>query len=156
MPLTVVYAHEMPSAVSRQSIFLAGPSPRGEEDFNWRPDAVELLASAGFEGQVFSPLPRNGEWSKDYYGQIHWELEYLEKSTVIMFWVPRNLEKLPGFTTNVEFGLYVRSGKITLGFPKDAPKTRYLEAVANLEDVSVSNSLGETVARTLRLLRKLA
>jgi hypothetical protein len=153
MSLSVIYAHEVPAEISPHSIFLAGPSPRGDGVFNWRPEAIELLASAGFTGQVFSPLPRDGEWSKDYYGQIAWELEYLERAAVIMFWIPRDLEHLPGFTTNVEFGLYVKSGKIVLGFPKGAPKTRYLEYVANTANVSASNSLGETVAKALRLLR---
>lgn len=153
MSLIEVFAHEAPGVVSRNSIFLAGPSPRGQEGLNWRPDAVALLQSAGFAGQVFQPLPRDGQWSEDYFGQTHWELKYLEEVTVIMFWVPRDLVKLPGFTTNVEFGLYAKSGKIVVGFPKGAPKTRYLEVVANLANVPVSNTLGETVARTLRLLR---
>lgn len=153
MSLTEIFAYEVPAQVSRHSIFLAGPSPRGQEGLNWRPDAVALLQSAGFTGQVFQPLPRDGQWADDYFGQINWELEYLEKATVIMFWVPRDLVKLPGFTTNVEYGMYVKSGKIAVGFPKGAPKTRYLEVLANLANVSVSNSLGETVAKTLRLLR---
>lgn len=152
MSLTEIFAYEVPAQVSRHSIFLAGPSPRDQETLNWRPDAVALLRSAGFTGQVFQPLPRDGVWAKEYLDQVSWEVEYLKKVTVIMFWVPRDLVKLPGFTTNVEYGRYLESGKIVLGFPKGAPKTRYLEAVANLENLSVSNTLGETVARTLRLL----
>jgi hypothetical protein len=37
------------------------------------------------------------------------------------------LETLPGFTTNVEFGRYVGSGRCVYGRPEGAPHTRYLD-----------------------------
>jgi hypothetical protein len=62
-----------------------------------------------------------------YPNQVEWEFAGLEGSTVVAFWVPRDLETLPGFTTNVEFGRYVGSGRCTYGRPDHAPKTRYLD-----------------------------
>ena len=44
-----------------------------------------------------------------------------------MFWVPRDPTTLPGFTTNVEFGRYVGSGRCVYGRPDRAPHTRYLD-----------------------------
>jgi hypothetical protein len=62
-----------------------------------------------------------------YLDQVEWEYECLELSDLIVFWVPRDLKKLPGFTTNVEFGRYIASGKVLYGRPYEAPKTRYLD-----------------------------
>ena len=58
---------------------------------------------------------------------MEWEYEGLERCSVIAFWVPRVLDTLPGFTTNVEFGRYVGSGRCVYGRPDHAHKTRYLD-----------------------------
>lgn len=34
---------------------------------------------------------------------------------------------MPGSTTNVEFGYWVKSGKVLYGRPKDAVKVKYLD-----------------------------
>jgi hypothetical protein len=155
-----LYAHEHPKQTSKKAhrpklgIFLAGPSPRGEEDYSWRPEALKYLAKKKFPGTVYIPLPRNGEWSKDYDGQVDWELKYLNEATVIAFWIPRDLKRLPAFTTNVEFGLYVRSGKIILGYPKGAPKMRYPHLLAQKNNVSVFHTLSATLDAAVKLAKK--
>ena len=105
--MRIVFAHEHPKVKRPDSIFLAGPSPRGKEDYNWRPEALDLLTELGFSGTVYVPLPRDGEWTDNYDGQIDWELEYLDAAGARVFWIPRSAE-LPGFTTNVEYGLYLK------------------------------------------------
>ncbi len=77
-------------------------------------------------------VPESADWKLqgEYLDQIHWEWEGLNQATVIAFWVPRQLDTLPAFTTNVEFGLYAASGKVLLGCPHNAPKMRYLEELA--------------------------
>jgi hypothetical protein len=44
-----------------------------------------------------------------------------------VFWVPRDLVTFPGFTTNVEFGRYVGSGRCIYGRPPGSPQTKYLD-----------------------------
>jgi hypothetical protein len=126
--MEVIYAHEHPVSRPGLSIFLAGPSPRGNSDYDWRPEALDCLSSASFAGTVYVPLPRNGLYLPDYdhNAQVDWELKYLEDCDAIAFWIPRDVLKLPGFTTNVEFGLFVRTGKIVLGYPLEAQKMKYL------------------------------
>lgn len=148
----VLYAHEKLEGIPAQSIFLAGPSPRDKEHYSWRPEALKILKNAGFKGTVFVPLPRSGEWSRDYDSQVGWELEHLEMASVVVFWIPRDLETLPAFTTNVEFGLYVKSGKIVLGFPEDAPKMRYLVYLAKKYNASVYHTLEETLKGATSIL----
>src|SRR6185437_2708590 len=94
------------------SIFLAGPTPRKEEVPSWRPDALKVLESLGFQGTVYIP-EHEGRTKEgyDYLTQVEWEYECLEGAGVICFWVPRKTPDMPAFTTNVEFGRYVGSGR---------------------------------------------
>jgi hypothetical protein len=58
---------------------------------------------------------------------VEWEYAGLEGCSVVAFWVPRDVQSLPGFTTNVEFGRYVGSGRCVYGRPENAPHTKYLD-----------------------------
>ena len=141
--MEVVYALEHPAAIPVRSIFLAGPSPRGNEEHNWRVEALTILENQAFEGTVYVPLPRNGEYRADYdhNAQIDWELFYLDRAHVIAFWIPRDVQKLPGFTTNVEFGHYVASTRAILGYPPHAQKMKYLHRLAELHQVEIFKNL---------------
>jgi hypothetical protein len=109
------------------SIFLAGPTPRTDQVVSWRRQALQILRQIGFSGAVLIPERRDWVSSFDYIDQVEWEFTCLEAATVIAFWIPRDLVSLPGFTTNVEFGRYVGSGKLVYGRPASAPKNRYLD-----------------------------
>lgn len=63
------------------------------------------------------------------------------------FWMPRHLETLPGFTSNVEFGRYVGSGRVVYGRPEGAPHTRYLDW---LYQKLTGNEPGRTLEGTLK------
>jgi Nucleoside 2-deoxyribosyltransferase like len=109
------------------SIFLAGPTPRTDRVVSWRIPALEILQQIGFSGTVLIPERHDWAHSFDYLDQVEWEFACLEAATVIVFWIPRDPIALPGFTTNVEFGRYVGSGKCVYGRPDSAPKNRYLD-----------------------------
>lgn len=132
------------------SLFLAGPSPRRPDHHNWREEALDIL-SRSFTGTVFVPLPRDGNWADNYDDQIVWEIDHLRLADAIAFWVPRS-DDLPGFTTNVEFGLFLRSDKIVLGYPIGAPKMRYLHALAAMHGVPVRLTLPETLESAISML----
>jgi len=114
------------------SIFLAGPTPRSSDVQGWRQEALDILEEAKYSGVVFVPQDENWGWCGDYDLQVKWEWEALGRSARILFWVPRNLETMPAFTTNVEFGFMAAAwpDRVVLGFPEDAPKTRYLASIA--------------------------
>lgn len=151
--MNTLYAFET-QAGHGPSIFLAGPSPRGRGEHDWRKPALAWLEAQGFGGTVQIPLPRDGVYRADYdhAGQIDWELDHLETASVIVFWIPRDLESLPGFTTNVEFGRFSPSGRAVLGYPTGAPKMRYLHHIADLDGVPVFHTLEETLAAALQRL----
>lgn len=117
------------------SIFLAGPTPRSQDVPSWRPDALEILRELNFDGTVFVPERGNGESKIDYDDQVEWERAGLSNARAILFWVPRTLDNMPAFTTNVEFGYWLAKSpeRIVYGRPPDAPKNRYLDWLYAIE-----------------------
>jgi hypothetical protein len=81
-----------------------------------------------------------------YDPQVQWEWEALNQATVVVFWVPREVATLPGFTTNTEYGLLAGSSKLLLGFPAGAQKMRYLDRLAQRYHIPVHADLGELLA----------
>ncbi len=123
--MRVVYSdEEVPDTGLFMSLFLAGPTPRKKDVPSWRPEAIEILSKLNFSGIVFVPERRN--WTGfDYLDQVEWEWKALESCAKVVFWVPRNLETMPAFTTNVEFGRHV-VGSI-YGRPDGCPGNKYLD-----------------------------
>lgn len=113
--------------VTEPSIFLAGPTPRSLDVPSWRPQALELLKKIGYWGIVLVPEHQVRSDKADYYDQVEWEWQGLENAKAIAFWVPRELQTMPAFTTNVEFGSYIRSNRSVYGRPPEAQKCRYLD-----------------------------
>lgn len=116
-----------------KSIFLAGPTPRGENVISWRAEACEILMQLGFDGVVYVPEYSTWKPKDDYVDQAMWERIALTNATVILFWVPRKLPDMGAFTTNVEFGYWLHSGKVIYGRPNDASKIKYLDWLYKLD-----------------------
>ena len=134
----------------KKSIFLAGPSSRnnGDNITEWRKEACNILKEKGFDGVVFIPEPYIKE---DYDKQVEWENECLNMADCILFWVPRSID-LPGFTTNVEFGDWMKSGKVIFGAPNDAIKIRYLKYKAKQYFIPIRTNLEHTVEEALKYI----
>ena len=128
MDLQVNYS-DQEVILARKSIFLAGPTPRDEAVHSWRPYAIKLLREMGFDGVVYVPEYETGEVLHNYDNQIAWEWKALDQAGAILFWVPRNLETMPAFTTNVEFGYWVRDDRAFYGRPSSAVLVRYLDSL---------------------------
>ena len=128
-----------------KSIFLAGPTPRSLDTPSWRPTALQILEKLGFSGSVY--IPETSDWlpHEHYDDQVHWEWEALNLSTVVVFWVPRDLDTMPAFTTNIEFGLLADTGKLILGYPQTAPKMKYLDKLASRHGTQIFHTLESTL-----------
>lgn len=158
--MKVIYYYDEPPDSYAKSIFLAGPSPRTPDIQSWRPEALRILEAKGFDGVVFVPEPKPGnnsqyEWSK----APQWEHRMLDMADIVLFWVPRDIStlpngesKLPGFTTNVEFGYWANSGKAVLGNPPKAPDTRYLKFMADKFHAPTSLTLEDTIDKAIRMI----
>lgn len=152
--LTVFEVHTPNEAIGNtetSSIFLAGPTPRAtkypeaEIGRSWRPDAIELIRQKGIVEKVYNPEYITPKF--DYDHQVDWEFAALKAAKVILFWVPRDLKLMPGFTTNVEFGYWLgkQPEKVVLGFPPEADKMMYLKHMARLHGVPIFNTLEDTI-----------
>lgn len=122
-------------------MFLAGPSPRDKETKTWRPDFIRELFDSGFKGTIINPENKEFNEEFNYDKQVEWENNGLNTADLIVFWVPRDLDTLPGFTTNIEFGLWAKSGKCVLGYPADAEKMRYLHWLAEKNKIPIYNDI---------------
>ena len=158
MTINIVWAREPVPA--GKSVFLAGPTPRASEVPSWRPAAIELIEAAWIDPEpltVLTPESRGGVRANEYDDQVEWEAAGLDSASAIMFWIPRDLRTMPAFTTNVEFGLYVRSGRTVLGCPPTCPnpeRNRYLIWTARRYGAPVTTSLDTTVATALDIARR--
>lgn len=111
----------------KKSIFLAGPTPRDENTISWRIDVCDRLEKLGFDGVVYNPEYSSWKPKSSYIDQAEWEREALIEATVILFWIPRDLKDMPAFTTNVEFGYWLHTGKVIYGRPDNSVKNKYLD-----------------------------
>lgn len=155
--IDVVYARE-PLPESGPVVFLAGPTPRSGEVASWRPAALDLIASA-WDGPdrltVFTPESRGGIRAREYHDQVEWEAAALNSATAILFWIPRDIATMPGFTTNVEFGLHIADGNVVLGCPPECAnpeRNRYLIWTAHQHGAPVTTTLAETVTTALGIV----
>ena len=136
------------------SVFLAGPTPRlGGPVLSWRPAAVDAI-SEQWTGSltVLTPESRGGVRAEHYDDQFEWETAARAAATVVLFWIPRDLAAMPGFTTNVEFGHDVTTGRAVLGCPPgcaNPERNRYLIALARRYGVPVCETLDDTVRTAL-------
>lgn len=128
------------------TVFLAGPTYRVMDRESWRVAAIRLFEKLGFNGVLFVPEPAAGYSWPERDVQIEWEHKYLDWSSWVLFWIPRDMDLLPGLTTNIEWGMYWDSGKANLGYPLGAPHMEYMDWCARKIGVPVRHTLEETVA----------
>ena len=152
--MKIIYAHQNIPENIHPSIFLAGPTPRDNSVKSWRPEAIEILISLGFDGTVLIPEAEDGVWKNEYDNKIEWEWSGLRAASCIAFWVPRDLATMPAFTTNIEWGKWYESGKVVLGYPDNTPKMSYFKYCAENNNISYSNNLIETLKRAIDKLNE--
>lgn len=158
----LVFAREPIPAAGHPSVFLAGPTPRAGDDIeSWRIAAIrEITAQWGDSPiTILTPESRSGVRAAHYDDQVSWETTARAAATAILFWIPRDLKTLPGFTTNVEFGLDITTGRVVLGCPPECPnpeRNRYLVWVARCHGAPVRETLPATVAAALDIARRTA
>jgi hypothetical protein len=134
----------------QKSVMLIGPTPRSADVPSWRPDAIKIFETLAFDGILFIPEAADWKAHDNYDAQINWELEAINQATVAMCWLPRTIETMPGFTTNVEFGHLATSGKLLFGHPKGADKVSYLRSLASRYHIPTYDSLESLVLATVK------
>lgn len=140
---TTIFAMEPTPPPPTRLVYLAGPVPRDSAVDSWHPEAIRELRRAGYEGMVIVPRTRPRRRAEDSDAQMRWEHAAMTRADAILFWIPRALWELPGLTSNLEWGIWHRSGKVVLGAPADAPRMSYLRFYADLAGAPQAHSLSE-------------
>ena len=141
---------------NKKSIFLAGPTPRGENVESWRTKACQIIEKYGFDGIVYVPEYSSWKPKTDYVDQAQWERDALANSSVIAFWIPRFLPDMPAFTTNVEFGYWLHTGKVLYGRPDEAKKIKYLDWLYKTDmNIEPFNNLEDLLINSVELANKI-
>lgn len=135
------------------SIFLAGPTPRDISVKSWRPDFISALEKKGFKGSIYAPENRVLGSPYDFNKQISWEVKGLNKANLVVFWIPRNLKDMPAFTTNIEFGEFMHSNKIVVGFPPESVNNRYIGKRCKMHKIPLFDSIEKMVNYICKLER---
>lgn len=138
--MRVIYAGEQLHK-SKFNIFLAGPTPREITVQSWRPEFIETLKNKGFQGTVIAPENRVLGSPYDFDSQIPWEVNGLNAATLVVFWIPRKLDTMPAFTTNIEFGEFMHSGKVIVGYPPDSVNNRYVGKRCSMHNIPLFDSI---------------
>lgn len=141
------------------SIFLAGPTLRNSSyELSWRNEACNILVGMKFKGIVYIPEFSKGENPFDFMKQAEWERMGLMNADIIVFYVPRKFPELPGFTTNVEFGMYLarRPDSVLFCSPEGAVKNQYLEWLYLRErpDGKIYHNLEEVLENAILYVNK--
>jgi hypothetical protein len=127
-------------------VFLAGPTPRDISVKSWRPEFIEALRAKGFKGSVIAPENRVLGSPYDFDTQVPWEVEGLNTANLIAYWIPRQLDTMPAFTTNIEFGEFMHSEKIAVGFPPDSVNNRYIGKRCEMHEIPLFQTIEGLVA----------
>lgn len=152
--MDVVYARCAFPSIAKKVLFLAGPTPRDSQTVSWRWEALKVLKELGFDGTVYVPEDEGGGMSGSYSDQIVWEGKALDRSDVVVFWVPRKMGTMPGLTTNDEFGAYKGRTRIVFGAPEEAEKVRYQRFYCEKLGIRCFATLEETLAAAVKLVGK--
>ncbi len=152
--MQVLYYYDQLPQTLTKSIFLAGPTYRGDKSKSWRKEALLLLEELKYDGVVIIPEPQSDiidDKLLEYNTTVEWERKMINACDIILFWIPRS-DELPGFTTNIEYGNFINSQKIVVGSPIDAPKVRYLQSMANELKMPWFDTLKDTLSYACNLI----
>lgn len=134
-------------------IFLAGPCPREHFENDWRIEAIDLFKKYNFSGDIANPT--NDHYDNNLFNQTNWEVETLYKSSLIFCWIPRDIKnKHYALTTNIEFGEFLDSNKIIVGFPDDSDNNDYLRIRCEMYGIKVYNNLDDMVKEAVKRFNK--
>lgn len=156
----VIYPPEY-KETSTSIIFLAGPI-QGAED--WQSEAIEIIHK--LNPNIIVASPRRGSTPDDliFDEQVDWETHFLNnasKNGVILFWLAREKEPVPGraFAQTSRAELFewkerhlTRGAKIALGIEEGFGGERYIKRRLGQEcpDITICSSLEETCQNALK------
>ena len=141
----IVKAPEPYDLTGKLGVFLAGTIDMGKGE-NWQPKAEEWLSDLD---NVVILNPRRLDWDdswkqtikdKQFRGQVEWELKSQEDAAIIfMYFAPGSQSPI----TLLEFGLFLKTGKVIPCCPEGYFRKGNLEVACNYYGVPLYEDLIE-------------
>jgi len=141
-----------PEAISQKiykesiNIFLAGSIEIGKAE-DWQQTCIDYLDKRWTEDAITLLNPRRKDWDSkwkqgaeepNFYQQVNWELNALDKSKyIIMYFDPNTKSPI----SLLELGLYAKSGKLLVCCPKGFYRRGNVEVVCEKYNIPFFNSL---------------
>ncbi|MEU4586598.1 hypothetical protein AB0F92_31760 [Kitasatospora aureofaciens] len=141
---------EAPEPDGRPAVFLAGATV-GCRD--WQSEAVDLFATAGFDGTVLNPRPSRNPATDPYraWQPFGWQDRNIRRTDVVLFWNPIGHVRVHDC---YEAGFTPYGGTVIVGCtPADPAQRANRVLLANLMPwLPVADTLAATVAAALAAL----
>lgn len=133
----------------KNAIFLAGPCPRfNYREADWREKIYDLFDALEFRGVLINPTnDKFDTYNNDELRlQTDWEHEGMKRASAIIFWMDRSNDH-PGFTTNVEIGMWLGKKGVFAAMPPECTKNanRYIRIKLEEAGQKVYDSLEDVV-----------
>ena len=142
-------------------IFLAGPI-QGAPDY--KSTIIKHPKFKKYEDKIIFIDPKRKKFDAstfDYNSQVSWETRYLRMSDIVLFWIPEEVEKIPGRdyaqTTRVEFlECLARKKKIAAGMEETLPLRKYMDyKFKYYQGKELAYTLEETINQCTILIDKI-
>lgn len=133
----------------KNAIFLAGPCPRSNyREADWREKIYDLFDALEFRGVLINPTNDKFDAynSDELRLQTDWEHEGMKRASAIIFWMDRSNDH-PGFTTNVEIGMWLGKKGVFAAMPPECTKNanRYIRIKLEEAGQKVYDSLEDAI-----------
>lgn len=115
-----------------KSIYLVGPTSGDKNIPSWRLEACKYLEEIGFDGVVYVPEISTKEKEKGK-NQERWERHAILESSIICFWIPKEIENDLYTDTDLDFGYWFSTNKVIYGTNAQTKTTRYLDWLYRLD-----------------------
>lgn len=138
----------------RTSIFLAGTIDNGDS-IDWQSEFIRSISS--YDIDIYNP--RRPDWdsswkqsieSPEFYQQVNWELDALEKSDII---VVNILEDSKSPITLMEIGLHINSKKLLVCCPDNFYRSGNVQIVCDRYNIPLFDNMVELTKTLLILLQ---
>lgn len=153
--MDIIYAQESIPETMTKALYLAGPIAYDPHGHNWRKEALTFLEEKQYDGIVYYPIARNENPPEDWTAHIQWEQQAIQRSDIIVFWIPESLSSIPqNFLIGIEFGKYLPGRNIIVGCTQKTVANEIFKYFADQNNIFVFPTLTESLVKAIEQIGK--
>jgi len=150
--MDIIYAREPFPIKITKTLYLADYSTEKPRISTWYQDALDILAQKQYDGSVYVPFIPDGSSFQDFSEQLVWHQTAMDRSDVIVFWIPGDSEQFTTYMTFTEFERRVKGRNVIWGYPRNISRLNVMDELARQYGVPIIHTLSEAVDCALRIL----